>query len=65
MSGFSGITLGIVVLLQPSATDEQMECEGHYYTLEGVYAWPVVSPDAYSGADWIAVHCEGVDMVNA
>ena len=28
-------------------------------TLEGVYAWPVVSPDAYSGADWIA-HCEGV-----
>ena len=64
------ITLGIVVMLQLSAKDEQMECEGTEANAVQVkaYSRSPVSPDAYSGVtswtDWIE-HFEAVAVVNA
>eukprot|EP00731_Ephydatia_muelleri_P007369 Em0003g1617a len=42
-------------MLQPSAKDEQMECEGTEATAVQVkaYSRPLVSPDAYSGSDCV------------
>ena len=42
------ITRGVVGMLQPSANDEQMECEGTEVTAVQVkaYSRPLVSPDA-------------------
>eukprot|EP00731_Ephydatia_muelleri_P005408 Em0002g1584a len=57
-------------MLQPSANNKQMECEGTEATAVKVkvYSCPLVSPDAYSGVtswtDWIQ-HFEVVAVVNA
>ena len=61
------ITLGVVGMSQPSANDEQMECEGTEAIAVQVkaYSRPLVSPDAYSGVTSWTDYFEAVAVVNA